>query len=743
MDAPTGHIAPDQVRGAFADAADLAGDGLGTAIRPLDRRIGVVLDGYRIEERIGGGGMSQVYRAFHPVLKRAAAVKFQLTPDPVSAERFMREARLAAGLNHPNIVTVYQVGRHDGTPYLTCEFMPGGNVADHVKANGPMAPAKAAATMLDIARALAVAHRKQIIHRDVKPDNLLLAADGTVKLGDFGVARNLDDENRLTRTGAMLGTPQFASPEQLDDGGSVGPASDVYSLACTLFFLLTGRPPFESQSVHHLVFQHMYHPFPDARTRVPAVPAELAAFLIRAAAKKAADRPADAGVFAEELEALLAGGAPGAGGGGADSDEAAAERRSAAFRKALARGERETALAELAAGLGRDPRRRPFPDSFEALDLLPVSGPAAEFRARRRDSGAAVLIRSIPVAALGREPGEVFAEWKRLGSVDLPELERPTEWGVADTEGRTVYAVYAPPEGRSLAEHVRAQGTFAPDDWLPAARRLAEALDMAAANGLFHGGMRPGAVWVRTRRDGPPLLRLTGFGLSAATIAGNSGTEPPAQVLEYAAPERLGRSVAPDATSEICSFAKVCCFALLGTPQPSLQHWRLVPEKIAELLGDCLSTDPRSRPRRFSGVAARLKMPEPTVPILPESEPPAKALPRKPPEESMPAKPQAPKSAPKASPKPPDPAQEKLMENLTPLSRGMVVDPAVFRRRKAKWRREAVWKYLGPVWTFVCGLRWVALWVLIAGVAIALGWPWISFFLDIVYQRVREMTGAR
>ena len=214
---------------------------------PLD--IGTIIAGYRIEGVLGSGGMGTVYLARHPTLPRSEALKIlsgELSGDRQFRERFIREANLAAGLDHPNIVRVYNRGETDGHLWIAMEYVKGTAANDLDPAN--LTPARIVRIITDVAAALDFAHSQHVLHRDIKPGNFLVAAPGSererVLLADFGIARALDDATALTATGSMVGTAAYAAPETIE-GRPADHRTDIYSLGCALFRLLTSRTPYE------------------------------------------------------------------------------------------------------------------------------------------------------------------------------------------------------------------------------------------------------------------------------------------------------------------------------------------------------------------------------------------------------------------------------------------------------------------------------------------------------------------
>src|SRR5215213_9685236 len=212
--------------------------------------VGTLLDGrYRIDAVVGTGGMSTVYRAFDTVLERPVAIKLrdrEMGRDSDQLERFRREARAVAQLNHPHIVGVIDAGEEgtDGlsTPYIVFEYVEGETLKARIRRLGRLEVEEAVAYAIEIARALLAAHERHIVHRDVKPQNVLIDAEGSAKVTDFGIARTLDEDG-LTSDGRVLGTTDYVSPEQAL-GHPVGPQSDIYSLGIVLFEMLTGDVPF-------------------------------------------------------------------------------------------------------------------------------------------------------------------------------------------------------------------------------------------------------------------------------------------------------------------------------------------------------------------------------------------------------------------------------------------------------------------------------------------------------------------
>jgi tRNA A-37 threonylcarbamoyl transferase component Bud32 len=279
--------------------------------------LGTLIGGrYRLDAQIGRGGMSTVYRAFDIVLERPVAIKLmhrEIAADSDQLERFRREARSVAQLNHPHVVTVIDAGEEpssdgenpgDGCPYIVLEYVEGETLKDVIRREGPLEIPQAIAYAIEIARALGAAHERQIVHRDVKPHNVLLSGEGGAKITDFGIARTLTEEG-LTMAGRVLGTTDYVSPEQAL-GHPVTGQSDLYSLGVVLFEMLTGDVPFHGESPVSVAMKHVREDPPDVQVRRPELSAATASVLDRAMAKDLGVRYPDAATMAGDLEDVLA-----------------------------------------------------------------------------------------------------------------------------------------------------------------------------------------------------------------------------------------------------------------------------------------------------------------------------------------------------------------------------------------------------------------------------------------------------
>jgi serine/threonine-protein kinase len=266
----------------------------------------VIDDRYEVLERVGSGGMADVYLASDKLLGRRVAVKVlhhRFAEDEEFVERFKREASSAAGLSHPNVVSIFDRGTWDGTFYIAMEYLPGRTLKELLREGGPLPPASAIDVVLQVLRAARFAHRRGVIHRDLKPHNVILDEEGRAKVTDFGIARA--GASDMTLTGSIMGTAQYLSPEQAQ-GQAVTEASDLYAIGVMLYELLVGKVPFEGETAVTIALQHISQQAPPPSAANPTVPPELDAIVARMLAKEPADRYASTSEAIAALERLRA-----------------------------------------------------------------------------------------------------------------------------------------------------------------------------------------------------------------------------------------------------------------------------------------------------------------------------------------------------------------------------------------------------------------------------------------------------
>ncbi len=269
--------------------------------------IGTVLSGrYLLESKLGSGGMSTVYLATDETLERRVAVKLlhaEISDQPDQIERFRREARSVAKLSHPNVVSVIDAGEDGGHPYIVFEYVEGETLKQRIERLGRLPLDESAAYAIEVGRGLAAAHGRKLVHRDVKPQNVLIDPDGRAKVTDFGIARSLEAKG-LTATGRVLGTTDYVAPEQAM-GQSIDARSDIYSLGVLLYEMLTGEVPFQAETQVGVAMKHVNEPLPPVESRRPEVSAALAAVVETSTAKDPEQRYGTIAAMLRDLEAAL------------------------------------------------------------------------------------------------------------------------------------------------------------------------------------------------------------------------------------------------------------------------------------------------------------------------------------------------------------------------------------------------------------------------------------------------------
>ncbi|MBL8626737.1 MAG: serine/threonine protein kinase [Myxococcales bacterium] len=397
------------------DAPATPADG-GPAIAPAAAAVGPgsQLGRYQLIDELGSGGMATVYRARDRELRREVAVKVLFPHLAKKAEltrRFQREARAAAGLEHPNILRVYDVGA-DGAPHIVMELVRGQSLRERAEAEGALLAELVAAIGACLCGALAVAHAAGVVHRDVKPANVMIADDGRLLLADFGVARIDDDDSLHTRTGALLGTPSFMAPEQAH-GDALDGRADLYAVGVTLYQLATGGLPFAGPTAK-IVAEAQRGATPALR-RQPAVGAPLSRLIARLMDPDPGKRPADAATAAAELTALVT-----AGGLGAPADEVRAWALDpAAYRAARTPTVIAALMAEATAAVAQGATARALATCDRVLALAPAHAGAAALVARvtRQGQTRRWLLGGAAALALG---GGAVGAWRVLGGAAAP-----------------------------------------------------------------------------------------------------------------------------------------------------------------------------------------------------------------------------------------------------------------------------------------------------------------------------------
>ena len=274
--------------------------------------VGSQFGDYEILEELGTGGMGKVYRARDATLERVVALKMlapALSKDQEYVRRFLKEARAVARLNHPNIVQIYDFGCVDSIYYLAMEFVDGRSLGHRLR-TGRFSEVDALQIVRQVCRALSVAHAEGIVHRDIKPDNLMLTSRGDLKLVDLGIAKRVDEDQSITQTGQSIGTPHYISPEQIRGQKDIDARADIYSLGATLYHLVTGHTPYKGSSGALVMSMHLVEPLPDPRQWEPALSEGLCRVIRKMMAKDRRERYPDIAVLEVDLHRLQAGQTP-------------------------------------------------------------------------------------------------------------------------------------------------------------------------------------------------------------------------------------------------------------------------------------------------------------------------------------------------------------------------------------------------------------------------------------------------
>jgi len=420
----------------FYSALPESGDDPGSGRTPLPEQVG----SYRVLERVGAGGMGTVYRAHHPGVGRDVAIKVLRgggSSSPRQLKRFETEARAAARLRHPHIVRVYDVGSHRGFPYLVMDLVPGETLADRILRTGPLPLREAAIVARKLARALEHAHERRVLHRDVKPANVLIAPDGEPLLTDFGLAKVLDASTVAGLTGSqdILGTPGYLAPEQ-GDGAGADERSDVYSLGATLYAMLTGQPPHAADTLLELLARLSEQRVEPPRRLRPDLPPDLEVVCLACLERSPEHRYPSAGDVAADLDRFLTL-QPVRGGPRRSPARRAGLRRAGGLVAGFLAG---AVLAGGAVGVvlvGAGGETRPSDGGEGEPDVAAAEVAAGRAAKARGDAEAALAAYGRAVAA---DPASVDARWRRgaarLAAGDAPDALADLDWAVEQAPER-------------------------------------------------------------------------------------------------------------------------------------------------------------------------------------------------------------------------------------------------------------------------------------------------------------------
>jgi len=560
--------------------------------------IGSTIAGRTLEAEIGRGGMGVVYRAQNDRLDRMEAVKViadDLARDRSFRERFLREAMIAVAVEHPHVIPVYDADEAAGGHlFIAMRYVSDGwNLASLIAQRGRLEPRLAAQIISDVASALDAAHARDLVHRDVKPTNILIVDQRSHHsyLTDFGLSKRVSSETMLSGAGAVIGTVDYMSPEQAR-GREVDQRTDVYGLGVTLFEALTGQVPFVNESNEGRLLSKVQEPAPMVTQVASGIPPAFDAVVARALARDPDQRYASAG----EL--------------GRAAQEAAGRRSSISARREIGVGSViADCLIEEVAGEG---------------------GMAVVYRATQQSLGREVAVKVMAPGLADRPEfrARFEREWRIAAALEHPRVV-PILWA-GEHDGR-LFIVMRFVAGGTLRERLAERGRLDPDVAVEVLGQLADALDAAHARGLVHRDIKPGNVLVD---DASGAVYLTDFGL--AKQLGDDDTDVGDRVMgtaRYMPPERHGGAVVDEIRGDVYSLGCLLWDMLAGSERPRLEGIGEVPPALAAVVSRAIDDDPR---RRFGSAgamaaAARAALAGASPPVEPEEHPAPVSAPPAPP----------------------------------------------------------------------------------------------------------------
>ncbi len=606
--------------------------------------IGREFAGFTITDELGKGGMGVVMKAVRESDGVVAAVKLIQEHEAKDAQyiaRFEREAAVLQGLQHPNILKVYDHGRNeDGVFYIVMEFVDGPSVGDVIHRYGRIPPAQAMRIILDTSKALKSAHGHNVIHRDIKPDNILLTQDGKVKLADFGLAKDTTDNARLTLTGQVMGTPAFMSPEQ-GQGEKVDFRSDIYSLGVTLYYMLAGERPFSGSTPLEVVVKQIQDDPPDLREKVPGLPPPLCALVETMMAKTPDDRQQDhqevvdavVDIAKQEGWSLKAG--PGSEAGDAEGLTLDDANLGAMVRQAV-EGEKtvDTVPADKAGKAEKLGTDEIVGDAGDAMvgeviggkylirSKLGEGGMGSVYLVRHTDlqQDYALKVLNPDIAANEAFRERFLREAKAASAFTHKHAVTIRDFG---HDGDALYMTMDFSRGRNLKSILDKEGTMSEARAANIAQQCLLALREAHAAGLVHRDLKPENVMIETR-NGKDFVRILDFGVAkmVGTTEDAEDTEAPTLTrtgtvvgtIQYMSPEQASGDPDIDARSDLYSLAAIFYECVTGKrhieaansqqmmfklatedPPPLSTHVKGVSKKVEKLVMKNLARDRKQR----------------------------------------------------------------------------------------------------------------------------------------------------
>jgi len=581
---------------------------------PRDPVIGQVVGPCRIHTKIGEGGMGAVYLAHHPVLHKDMVVKV-LKPGYAKSERrvkrFFQEARAAARVDHPNVIAIQDVGTNvNGLHFILMQYLEGENLFERLRRRGPFSQHQALKIVRAVAEAMSAMHAAGVIHRDIKPENVVITPRDEVRLIDFGLAKDLQNELNLTAPGARVGTPLYMAPE-IGRTETVDGRADVYSLGLTLYALLAGRPPFEGYPIHHVIFGKAR--LKPLRELNPNVSEPVHGVLARMLAWDRRERYTSAEALIADLDRVAAGLSPEALGsrvprclGGASGSSTRSQPRpAAAAPDEAAPDEEEQLLAEEVAHAQADPARQV--SGYLLLSVLEERSKSIVYRAycpHRREQVAIHLMRGV------RSLGPVYKRaLTQVAELHHPHLAPLYDSGVHDEQLYLVSAYIPGASLRTLFAQVRGERPLEDGDAARVVRDAARALSFAQSQGVGHGWLRPGSVWIDERGQGcvvdlglACMRQVAARRLPERAQQGASG--------RYLPPEqRSGELAVADPTADVYALGILLYQALTGEQPSSLEGGEVASpsalgrEVVPDLEAICLKALAVKRGARYENPA--------------------------------------------------------------------------------------------------------------------------------------------